>query len=192
MMRYRSFSYDKNAPIWIIIIINLLVFIGTLVSRNVVYLLGLQADSFLDQPWTIITNMFVHAGVWHILSNMLMLYFYGSFLCQLIGVGNFLLIYFFGGIVGNVFFLLMAPSYVTGIGASGAVFALGGALAVLMPKLRVYIFPIPVPMPLWAAVIGGFVIISLFPGIAWQAHLGGLLFGLVAGYFYRKKARPLY
>jgi membrane associated rhomboid family serine protease len=191
-MRNRSFSYDKNAPIWIIIIINLLVFIATLVSRNLVYILGLRADLFLEQPWTIITNLFVHAGIWHILFNMITLYFYGSFLSQLIGTGGFLLIYFFGGIVGNIFFLLLAPPQITGVGASGAIFALGGALAVLTPRLRVYVFPIPAPMPLWAAVIGGFVIMSLVPGIAWQAHLGGLIFGLVAGYFYRKKARPLF
>jgi membrane associated rhomboid family serine protease len=191
-MRYRGFGHDKNAPIWILMIINLLVFIGTLISRNLIYLLGLQAYSFLEQPWTIITNMFVHAGVWHILANMLMLYFYGSFITQLVGMGNFLLIYFCGGIAGNIFFLLLAPPQVTGIGASGAIFALGGALAILMPRLRVYIFPIPVAMPLWAAVIGGFLIISLFPGIAWQAHLGGLVFGLIAGYFFRRRIRPIF
>lgn len=191
-MRYRGFSGDQNAPIWTIIIINLLVFISTLVERKLIYLLGLQPATFLDQPWGIITNLFVHNGVWHILSNMLMLYFYGSFLIQLIGVGNFLLIYFLGGIVGNVFFLFLAPPFVTGIGASGAVFALGGALALITPRLRVYIFPIPVAMPLWAAVIGGFVILSLFPGIAWQAHLGGLIFGLIAGYLFRRKARMIF
>jgi len=38
-----------------------------------------------------------------------------------------------------------------------------------------------------SVVIGGFLIISLFPGIAWQAHLGGLVLGLIAGYFFRKK-----
>jgi len=191
-MRYRTFSNDKNAPIWTIIIINLLVFIGTLVNNKLIYLLGLQGDSFFYQPWTIITNMFTHAGVWHILFNMLTLYFYGSFLCQLIGVGNFLVIYFCGGILGNIFFLWLAPSYVTGIGASGAIFALGGALAMLTPKLRVYIFPIPVPMPLWAAVIGGFVIISIIPGIAWQAHLGGLVIGHIYGYFFRRKTRVIF
>jgi membrane associated rhomboid family serine protease len=190
-MRYKSFSYDKNAPIWILVIINLLVFIATIVSHNLVYLLGLQPATFLEKPWTIITNMFVHADIWHILFNMITLYFYGGFLSQLIGTGGFLLVYFFGGILGNVFFMLLSPAHVTGIGASGAIFALGGALAILMPRLRVYIFPIPVAMPLWAAVIGGFIIISLVPGIAWQAHLGGLIFGLIAGYFYRKKARPL-
>jgi membrane associated rhomboid family serine protease len=135
--------------------------------------------------------MFTHGGLWHILVNMLTLYFYGSFLSQLVGNKNLLIIYFCGGILGNIFYLLLAfnPNSIV-IGASGAVFALGGALAVLTPRLKVYIFPIPVPMNLWIAVIGGFLILSLIPGIAWQAHLGGLVFGLLAGYYFRKR-RPL-
>ena len=89
--------------------------------------------------------------------------------------------------MGNVLFILLAPPLSRVIGASGAVFALGGALAVMRPKLRVFVFPLPVPIPLWAAVIGGFLIISFFPDIAWQAHLGGLVSGLIAGYFFRKR-----
>ncbi len=89
--------------------------------------------------------------------------------------------------MGSALFILLAPPYSIAIGASGAVFALGGVLAVMRPKLRVFVFPIPVPLPLWSAVIGGFLIISLFPHIAWQAHLGGLVFGLIAGYFFRKR-----
>ena len=65
--------------------------------------------------------------------------------------------------MGSVLFILLAPPYSIAIGASGAVFALGGALAVMRPKLRVFVFPIPVPIPLWSAVIGGFLIISLLP-----------------------------
>lgn len=192
-MRYRSISTDKLTPIWVIMIINLVVFIGALVYRKLIYLLGLQAATFFEQPWTIVTNMFTHYDLWHILANMLTLYFYGSFLCQLVGARNFLIVYFCGGILGNIFYLLLAPnSFAVAIGASGAVFALGGALAVLTPKLRVYMFPIPIPMPLWVAVIGGFLILSLFPGIAWQAHLGGLVFGLIAGYYFRKKLRLLF
>ena len=185
----RSIGADKLTPIWAIMIINLLVFIGTLVYRQLIYFLGLRPATFLAQPWTIITSMFTHAGIWHILVNMLTLYFYGSFLTQLIGARNFLILYFCGGILGNIFYLFIPPNALPAIGASGAIFALGGALTALTPKLRVYMFPIPVPMPLWAAVIGGFVILSIIPGIAWQAHLGGLVFGLIAGYYFRRKKR---
>ena len=118
---------------------------------------------------------------------MLTLYFFGTYLSRLVGESKLLIAYFCGGIVGNVLFILLAPPYSIAIGASGAVFALGGALAVMRPKLRVFVFPIPAPIPLWSAVIGGFLIISLFPHIAWQAHLGGLVFGLIAGYFFRKR-----
>jgi len=62
----------------------------------------------------------------------------------------------------------------------------------MMPRLRVFIFPIPVPLPLWVAVIGGFVILSFLPYIAWQAHLGGLLFGLGAGYLFKQGRRYYY
>ena len=158
-MRYRGFSGDRLTPIWVIMIINLLVFIGTLAYRKLIYIFGLQPAIFFSQPWTIITSMFTHASFWHILVNMLALYFYGSFLNRLVGTGKFLIVYLFGGILGNIFFLLLAPQFVVGIGASGAIFALGGALAVLTPNLRVYIFPLPIAMPLWVAVIGGFIIL---------------------------------
>ena len=97
--------------------------------------------------------------------------------------------------MGNIFFmlfvLLIDPGlrYISVVGASGAIFALGGALALLTPRLRVFVFPIPVPMPLWVAVIGGFVIISFAPGIAWQGHLGGLVTGLLAGLVLRRRVR---
>jgi len=91
--------------------------------------------------------------------------------------------------LGNALYLLLGPSFSIAIGASGAVFALGGVLAVMRPRLRVFVFPIPAPVPLWAAVIGGFLILSFFPDVAWQAHLGGLAFGLIIGYFFRRRER---
>ena len=65
--------------------------------------------------------------------------------------------------------------------------ALAGTLVILAPRLRVYIFPIPVPVQLWIAVIGGFLLISFFPNVAWQAHLGGLLFGMAAAYYIKRR-----
>jgi len=192
-MSYRSYRSDNIAPILAIIILCFLVYIATEAARmmghNLIPLLGLQTASFLTQPWTIVTNLFVHGGIWHLLFNMLAFYFFGSFLIRLLGVRTFLVIYFGGGILGNIFFMLLGSPFAIVIGASGAIFSLGGALAVLMPRLRVYVFPIPAPIPLWVAVLAGFLILSFMPGIAWQGHLGGLVFGLIAGLILRRGIR---
>jgi len=211
-MSYRSRS-DNIAPVLGIIIVCFLVYIVEKVvpffgpdlpnqMNPVIEVLGLQTVSFLQHPWTIVTNLFVHdpGGTipWHLLFNMITLYFFGTFLIRLVGTRDFLLIYFLGGIMGNIFFMLFVlwidPGlrFISVIGASGAIFALGGALAVLTPRLRVFVFPIPVPMPLWVAVIGGFVILIFVAGVAWQGHLGGLVFGLLAGLVLRRRVRTPY
>ena len=194
--RYRS---DNIVPILAIIILCFLLYIATIVAdrmgHDLVSILGLQTASFLQQPWTIVTNLFMHGSIWHLLFNMITLYFFGTFLIRLVGTRDFLIIYFLGGIAGNLVFMLFAyfnfltSPYSIVIGASGAIFALGGALAILTPRLRVFVFPIPAPMPLWVAVIGGFVIMSFAGGVAWQGHLGGLVFGLLAGLSLRRRVR---
>ncbi len=172
-------------PIWAIIITNLLFFLAVQISPELIRSLSLPPT--FDRPWAIITSVFVHAEFFHIFANMFTLYFFGSYVYRLLGERRFLIVYLGGGIVGSLFFILLTPSYSpSAIGASGAVFALGGALVALRPSVRVFIFPIPAPMPLWVAVIGGFVILSFIPGIAWEAHLGGIVFGLGAGYLYKR------
>ena len=192
-MSYRSYRSDNIAPVLAIIILCFLVYIATIVAgilgHDLIPLLGLRTASLMERPWTIVTNLFVHGGIWHLIFNMLTFYFFGSFLSRLVGTRAFLIIYFFGGILGNVFFMLLGSPFAIVIGASGAIFALGGALAVLTPRLRVYVFPIPAPVPLWAAVLGGFLIMSFVPGVAWQGHLGGLVFGLIAGLVLRRGVR---
>jgi len=196
-MSYRR--SDNIAPVLGIIIVCFLVYIATIVAgimgHDLIPVLGLQTASFLERPWTIVTNLFMHGSIWHILFNMITLYFFGTFLIRLVGTRDFFIIYFLGGIAGNIVFMLFAyfnfltSPYSIVIGASGAIFALGGALAVLTPRLRVFVFPIPVPMPLWVAVIGGFVILGFVGGVAWQGHLGGLVFGLLAGLVLRRRVR---
>jgi len=192
-MTYKSYRGSNLNPIWLLIAINFLLFIATLIDQRLIFYLGLQPATFLDRPWTIVTNLFVHAGMGHIIANMITLFFFGRFLSGLMGRGSFLIVYFLGGIVGNVCFLLLPSSpLAVVVGASGAIFALGGTLAVMVPKVRAFVFPIPVPIPLWEAVIGGFFIISFLPQIAWQAHLGGLVFGLIAGLFFGKRQRRFF
>ena len=186
-------------PVFIIIGINVVIFIVVNISSSLLVDLALLAplDVFIHYPWGIITSMFTHQDFFHLLFNMLTLYFFGSYLVKMIGTKKFLIIYLVGGLVGGLFFVLlstlMSPgSVAAAIGASGAIFALGGTLAVLMPQMKVYIMFIPVPVPLWVAVIGGCVIMSFFSGVAWQAHLGGLLFGLAAGYIIKKQRKQTY
>ncbi len=189
MRRYGHTGF-KLTPVMFLIILNLILFIFTIAARQFFYsYFGLIPALISEHPWTIVTNLFLHGGFGHIFGNMLTLYFFGSYLSQLIGDKRFLMTYFGGGILGNILFIILGPQFSVAIGASGAVFAIGGALAMMRPKLKVFIIPIPVPIPLWTAVIGGFVILSFLPFIAWQAHLGGLIFGGIIGYFFKKKER---
>jgi len=110
------------------------------------------------------------------------------YVLALVGEARFFLVYFIGGLVGNVLFLLMNHTG-SAVGASGAIFALGGLLVVLVPRLKVMIFPIPIPMDLWIALLLSLAVLSFLPGIAWQAHVGGFLTGLAAGYFFKYQAR---
>lgn len=180
-----------NRPIWqdplfVLIGVNVLIYLVSMGMPSLIYQWGLMPAAFLSEPWTAVTSMFVHGSLTHVLFNMLALFFFGSYLTQAVGERNMLSIYFVGGIIGSIFFWLLGPSNAVAVGASGAIFALGGALAVLRPMTRVFIFPIPVPMPLWIAVIGGGLLISLLPGIAWEAHLGGLLTGIGAALFFSR------
>lgn len=193
MMRYRNQQGVTLGPIGFLIATNIILYITTSVRPDFfINLFGLSPSTFVSQPWTIITSMFIHApfpGIAHILGNMFTLYFFGSYVIQLVGERKFWFIYFAGGILGGILYLLLAPLFSVAIGASGAIFAIAGALTVLIPRERVIIFPLPVPIPLWGAVIGGFLLLSFMPGVAWQAHLGGLLLGLIAGYFFRRRER---
>jgi membrane associated rhomboid family serine protease len=186
-------------PVFIIIGINVVIFIVVNISSSLLVDLALLAplDVFIHYPWGIITSMFTHQDFFHLLFNMLTLYFFGSYLLKMIGTKKFLIIYLAGGLVGGLFFVLLSTlispgSIAAAIGASGAIFALGGTLAVLMPQMKVYIMFIPVPVPLWVAVIGGCLIMSFFSGVAWEAHLGGLLFGLAAGYIIKRQRKQTY
>ena len=182
-------------PIIIIVIINLIVFFATLARReDVISNLGLVQSLFTQRPWTIVTNLFVHEGFWHIFGNMITLFFFGRAIYQLVGSRWFLLVYFGGGIVGNLLYVWLGAPLSIAIGASGAVYALAGALVVMMPTMRVAVWGV-LPLPLWVVILLFFVLWSIpnfIPGIAWQAHLGGLAAGLIAGFFLRRKTRYSY
>lgn len=184
-------------PVLVLIALNVVFFVATYyIQPSLQISLGLAPSLFLERPWTIVTAMFVHENFWHIFFNMLALFYFGRMLTMIIGANKFLLVYFVGGILGNLLFLVLhISSSSLLIGASGAVYAVAGALVVLIPNMRIAFWGI-IPMPLWVYVIVFMVLLSLPPfvdiGIAWQAHMGGLVTGLVAGYIYRKSGRYYY
>lgn len=157
------------------------------------YNLALAGSTIFEKPWTILTSMFLHSGFHHLLFNMIALFFFGIYLGSIVGEKEFLRIYFIGGIAGGLLFTFTSLAvgipnpYTFAVGASGAIFAVGGALTILRPRMMVILFPIPFPMPLYMAVFGFMVLMSFLPGIAWQGHLGGLIVGALYGYRFKKK-----
>jgi membrane associated rhomboid family serine protease len=189
MRAYRAVSLNV---LWFLIALNVVLFIITLLRpAETIAFLGLTPILLSKQPWTIISSMFIHGNLLHILFNMIGLYFLGSFFIRAVGDKSFLVVFFLGGLAGNILFTLLANPSSTGIGASGAIYALGGVLAIIVPRVPVLVFPLPVPIPLWIAIIV-FLLLSFLPGIAWQAHIGGLILGLIAGLILKRRRRISY
>jgi len=178
------YSLRGSAVLWILIAVNVLVFIFTTVNPSSLNYLALTKPITAPYYWTFLTAMFVHANILHILTNMLTLYFFGVFCLRLIRADRFLAVYFVGGLAGNLLFFLIGPNNSAAVGASGAIFAIGGVLLAMRPTQRVYMYFL-IPMPLWLAIIAGFLLTFFASGVAWQAHLGGLIVGALAGLFFR-------
>lgn len=163
--------------------------------------LGLPAywEFFLYRPWTIITYMFTHFSFFHLLFNMLWLYWFGSFFLNHFSRRKLVAVYLWGGLSGALVYLLcynLLPFFraslfhTTAIGASASVMAVVFAVCCYLPHQRIYIFllgPIKlIHLALFTAVIDLLSIPSANAG-GHIAHLGGALFGylFIAGVRHR-------
>ena len=132
------------------------------------------------EPWRFLTAAFLH-GTWiHIAFNMYVLFTIGTYLEQVLGRSRFAAVYLVSALGGSVGSLLLASpgalSWVqASVGASGAVFGLFGALLVVQRKLRQN------PGQIVVLILINGVIGFVLPNIAWQAHLGGFVTGVVLG-----------
>jgi membrane associated rhomboid family serine protease len=127
--------------------------------------------------YRLVTSMFTHKEIWHIAFNMLGLWWLGGPLEAALGRARYLALYFVSGLAGGALtYLLESPSQPS-LGASGAIFGLFGATAVLMRRLNYDMRPIIILLAIN-------LIFTFSPGmnIAWQAHIGGLVAGAVIGY----------
>jgi membrane associated rhomboid family serine protease len=135
--------------------------------------------------WQLASYMFLHGGFFHILLNMFALWMFGTDLERLWGTARFIAFYFFTGIGAGLTTVLLTPhSSIPTIGASGAIYGILLAYALLFPERRVLLyFMIPIPVRLFVLVIGLIALLNSItqPGdsIANIAHLGGLLFGWI-------------
>lgn len=134
------------------------------------------------EPWRFLTSAFLHSpsGIVHIAFNMIALWSVGPFLEASLGRWRYLALYLLSAVGGSVMFLLLASPYeeswYTGlVGASGAVFGLFGAVLVVLRRVGRSAGGMLAVLGINAAL--GFVL----PGVAWQAHLGGLLVGAALG-----------
>lgn len=130
------------------------------------------------EPWRMLTSAFVHSQgfVLHIVLNMYMLWIFGQVLEPVLGRIRFLAVYLLSAVGGSVGFLLLTPVLPpTGVeGASGAIFGLFGALLVVQSRRG------GDTRQLWILIAINGAIGFLVPGIAWQAHLGGLVTGALS------------
>ncbi|UKA62888.1 rhomboid family intramembrane serine protease [Arthrobacter sp. FW306-04-A] len=130
------------------------------------------------EPWRMLTSAFVHSQgfVLHIVLNMYMLWIFGQVLEPVLGRIRFLAVYLLSAVGGSVGFLLLTPMLPpTGVeGASGAIFGLFGALMVVQSRRG------GDTRQLWILIAINGAIGFLVPGIAWQAHLGGLVTGALS------------
>jgi membrane associated rhomboid family serine protease len=131
----------------------------------------------LARPWSIVTYMFLHGSMMHILLNMLGLYFFGPRVEQRLGADRFLWLYFLSGISGALLSLWLAPQSPI-IGASAAIFGVVLAFARFWPTDKIYIWGV---LPLEARwFVGITVVLAIYSGlngstggVADFAHLGG-------------------
>jgi membrane associated rhomboid family serine protease len=144
--------------------------------------LALSSRIWRGEVWQLVTYMFLHADIWHVLFNMFALWMFGKELEMTWGSGAFLKYYFICGIGAGLTFLLFSKGVV--IGASGAVFGILLAFGMTFPNqiiLMSLLFPIKAKyMVIIFGVITFMNIAKTTPdGIAHFAHLGGMVFGLL-------------
>ena len=184
----------------ILIIINVAVFLAEQMLQlnyriDPIYEIGVQQNLAVAEGewWRLFTAMFLHADVSHILGNMVMLFFLGRVVLTYYNTFEFSVIYFAGGLLGNILSQLFMPEYTVSLGASGAIMALGGVLIYRMffgkykkdfRRTRYYIV-------IAVSILYNLVYGLLQPDVDNWGHFGGFAFGFASGFiiYLIKKAR---
>jgi len=156
--------------------------------------------------YTLMTSMFLHGGLMHLVGNMLFLWIFADNIEAIIGSTFFLLFYLFGGLFASaVHIYIDMDSMIPTVGASGAISAIMGAYLIMFPKSRIkmifilmfrrpFFIPAIAFLGLWfgqqlLSGVGalGATTAEEAGGVAWWAHIGGFAYGLIIGYFFKLK-----
>ena len=152
--------------------------------------------------YTLITSIFLHGGLAHFLGNMLFLWIFADNIEATVGNGRFLGFYLLAGLAAHAAHIaLNLHSEVPTIGASGAISGVMGAYMIMFPGSRIRVLFLVFPFYLPSIVFLGFWIYFQFQsglgelqaapgdtgGVAYWAHIGGFVFGVVAGIYYRAR-----
>ncbi|MBP5567016.1 MAG: rhomboid family intramembrane serine protease [Bacteroidales bacterium] len=193
----------RQRPITVhLIIINVIFYLATKLNGDFMYStfsLFYPATPWF-KPWQVVSYMFMHGGFWHILFNMYSLYIFGMAVERIIGQKRFMILYFLAGLGAaatqiGVQALDTAMQGIPTVGASGCIYGVIIAFAMIFPEARLtLIFPPVTLSAKWMAII--FIGIELFTGVtgtqagvAHFAHLGGALVGFLLIWWWYKR-RP--
>ncbi|MBI2652993.1 rhomboid family intramembrane serine protease [Candidatus Woesearchaeota archaeon] len=183
-------KFEIRTAVAPLILLNVVIFMLQItLGRSFTNSFMLISSDIFSRPWILLTSMFLHGGVNHILFNMYALFIFGPMLEQRIGAKRFLLVYILSGVIAAFFSSFF---YKFALGASGAIMGMIGALIILMPDLGLLLFFV-IPMPLWVAGII-YALMDLFgiffpSGVGNIAHLVGMGIGLIYGLYLKKEKR---
>jgi membrane associated rhomboid family serine protease len=139
------------------------------------------------EPWRMMTSVFTHSTgfIFHILLNMYTLWIFGQILESMLGRARFLTLYLASGLAGSVGVMFLSDHTTFVVGASGAIFGLLGAFLVIQRKLGGDTTQLLI-------LVGINLLMGFLPGlnVAWQAHLGGLIGGVLLGLVFVQTRRP--
>ncbi len=172
-----------------LLIINLLVFLALLTPVIGQYVFGLGAlwpighANFM--PWQFVTYMFLHGGLAHLFFNLFALWMFGQSIENLWGTRRFVTYYFLTGIGAALIHILVTGANVPMVGASGGVYGILLAFAMMFPNRPIFLIflPIPIKAKYFVIIFGALELFngvsSLQTGIAHFAHLGGMVVGFI-------------
>lgn len=181
-------KFEIKKVVMPLVILNIVFFILQIILGDTfTNSLLLMRGDFFFRPWTLLTSMFLHGNITHLLFNMYVLVMFGLLLEQRIGSKRFLFIYIFSGLIAA---FVSSFIYRAALGASGAIMGMLGVLIILMPELRVlFFFVIPMSLRVAAIIFALIDLFGIFPGVAHIAHLTGLGCGLMYGLYLKKQKR---